>query len=201
MNKKAISYVLVGVFAIALVSAGLISYFGQKQINLSVESPIVLQGNLNESTQLVAGDGYRLYLVEGENKLNRSVPVNLQLTLLDGNGNEVTNTEGFYLAYSDDIQYAYNPNYGNASNWDEAKTWMFNNLDWFDWYATDDYSKYNSSVITNYNGDSFYPSVISYNTAIPESIEPGKFYAVVYLDIDSAVTPGNYTLRADIMPQ
>jgi len=201
MNKKVMVYAIIGVFALALVSAGLITYFGQKKINLSVESPLVLQGNLTESTHLIAGDGYRLYLIEGENKLNHSIPVNTQFTLLDGNGDAVTDTSGFYLAFSDDIQYAYNSSYGNATNWNEAKTWMFNNLDWFDWSATNDYSDYNSSVITNYQGNSFYPQSITFNQAIPESIDPGKFYGVVYLDIDSAVTPGDYTLRADIMPQ
>ena len=200
MNRKILMIGLVGLFAVALVSAALVTYYSQRQVNMEVESPIVLNGDLIESVKLIAGDGYRIYLVEGENKLDKSLDINFKLSLLDDVGAEVTDTTGFYGAYTDDIQYAYDPIYGNAADWSEAKTWMFANLDWFDWYLTNDVVDYDASVITNHGGNSAYPNVLAFNTLIPEDLEPGKFYAVVYLDVDAAVTPGNYTLSVDVIP-
>lgn len=201
-NKKYLAFGVLGLFALALVSAGLITYYSQKQVDMSVESPVVFNGEtiLSEQVSLIAGDGYRLYLVEGENKLDRVVDVEFKFSLLDSEGNPLEDTNGFYLAYSDDIQYAYNPEYGAVTNWEEAKTWMFANLDWFDWYLTGDLVDYDTSVITNHGGNSAYANAFPFNTAIPEDLESGKFYAVVYLDVDEAVVPASYTLSVDMLP-
>ena len=140
------------------------------------------------------------FLVEGENLLDRDVDVEFQFTLLDAEGNELGDTTGFYLAYSDDIQYAYDPVYGNAATWEDAQTWMDSNLDWFDWYLTGSLVDYDASVITNHGGNSAYENVFPFNYAISEDLAPGKFYAVIYLDVDDAVFPGDYTFSVDMMP-
>ena len=169
---------------------------------MTITSPIVFNGEtmLEEAVELMAGDGYRLYLVEGENLLDRVLDVEFKFSLLDGVGVELADTTGFYVAYSDDIQYAYNPEYGNVVDWENAQMWMFDNLDWFDWVLTDLWADYDSSVITNHGGNSVYEEMLPFNTAISEDLEPGKFYAVVYIDIDEAVIPGDYTLSIDMMP-
>jgi len=201
MNKKLLYGLILPLLAVALVSAVLVQYYAQKQVNMSVESPVVFNGEtqLSEVINLIAGDGYRLYLVEGENKLDRDVDVEFKFSLLK-DGEELEDTTGFYLAYSDDIQYAYNEEYGDVDNWVDAQTWMFANLDWFDWYLTGALVDYDALVITNHGGNSAYANAFPFNVAIPEDLEPGKFYAVVYLDVDEAVTPGDYTLSIDMMP-
>jgi len=200
-NKKYLAFGI-GLFALVLVSAGLVTYYAQKQVNMNVEAPVVFNGEtmLSEPITLIAGDGYRLYLVEGENRLSRDVDVEFQFSLLDGTGVPLADTTGFYLAYSDDIQYAYDSEYGAVTNWEDAKTWMFANLDWFDWYLTDILVNYDASVITNHGGDSAYANAFPFNFAIPEDLESGKFYAVVYLDVDEAVIPADYTLSIDMLP-
>jgi hypothetical protein len=200
-NKKFLAFGVIGILALMVVSAALVYSYAQKQIDMSIQSPIILDGEtqLTESVNLIAGDGYRVYLLEGTNQLNRDVNVNVYLKLLDGEV-VVTNTTGFYLAYSEDIQYAYNLTYGNVDNWIDAQTWMNNNLDWFDWYLTDDLVNYNSSIITNYEGNSAYANAIDFNQNIPFTIGSGKFYAVIYLDIDEAVIPNNYTFSLEIKP-
>lgn len=199
-NKKYLAFGIIGIFAIALVTAGFVIYYSQKQINMAIESPVVFNGETSEDITLIAGDGYRLYLVEGENRLNKTVDVKFKFSLLDGAGIPLANTNGFYLAYSDDIQYAYSDEYGKAQNWAEAQVWMNNNLDWFDWYLTGAYVDYDTSIITNHGGNSVVANAFPFNYAIPEDLEPGKFYAVVYLDIDEAVIPANYKLSIDMMP-
>ena len=202
MNKKFITFGVLGLFAVGLVVAGLATYYYQVQIDMTIESPVLFNGEtmLSEEVTLIAGDGYNLYLVEGENLLDRVVDVEFQFSLLDELGEEITETDGFYLAYSDDIQYAYNPEYGNVDNWEDAQVWMFANLDWFDWVLTGDLIDYDASVITDHGGNSAYENMLPFNTPIPEDLDSGKFYAVVYLDIDEAVEPGAYTLSIDMMP-
>lgn len=199
MNKKFLTFGLMGLFVMAIASAAIITYYGQHQVDMVIESPVLLTGDLSEEVTLLAGDGYNLHLIEGENRLNRDVPVEFQFSLLDGNGNEVEDTTGFYLAYSDDIQYAYDEAYGNVNNWEEAKTWMHNNLDWFDWYLTGLVGNYDSSIITNHGGDSAH-TVLTFNTAIQQDLSPGEFKAVVYFDVDAGVVPGDYTLSVDMIP-
>jgi len=200
MNKRILMIGLVGLFALALVSAALVTYYSQKQVNMEIESPVVLNGDLIESVKLIAGDGYKIYLVEGENQLEKDLDITFQVSLLDETGSPLGDTDGFYAAYSADIEYAYDEVYGNASDWSEAKTWMDTNLDWFDWYLTDDYIDYDASVITNHGGNSVVENALPYNTPMPETLKPGNFYAVIYLDVDAAVVPGNYTLSVDVMP-
>lgn len=198
MNKKYLVLGFMGVFMIAFASAALVQYYGQTQVDMSIESPVVMYGDLT-TVNLIAGDGYNLYLVEGENLLDRDVNVEFQFTLLDGEGNEF-NTEGFYLAYSSDIDYAYKEEYGNAQDWESAQVWMNDNLDWFDWYLTGDLVDYDSSVITNHGDNSVVENALPFNVAFGEDLSPGKFYAVVYLDVDEAVVPGDYYFSVDMMP-
>ncbi len=200
-NKKKLALFILPILAIGLVFAAVLVYYGQVQVNMTIESPVVFNGETEsfELVELIAGDGYRLYLVEGENLLSRDVDVEFQFSLLNGTGSPLEDTTGFYLAYSDDIQYAYNPEYGNVSNWENAQIWMFANLDWFDWMIKGDLSDYNSSIITDHGGNSAHTG-LEFNTKYPEDLEPGKFYVVVYLDVDEAVIPGDYTLSIDMMP-
>ncbi len=197
-ESRIFTVAMLSLFVMGLVTAGIATYYSQKQINIEVESPVVLQGDLIEEVSLIAGDGYNIYLVEGENKLDRDVDVEFQFSLLK-DGVELVDTEGFYLAYSDDIQYAYSEEYGNVTDWAEAQTWMDANLDWFDWYLTGELEDYDASVITNHGGNSAH-SILDFNTGIPVSLSSGKFYAVVYFDVDKAVIPGSYTLSVDMMP-
>ena len=201
-KKQFILSSLIGLFVITLATAGLVNYYSQKQVNMAVQSPVVFNGEtqLSEAVSLIAGDGYRLYLVEGENMLDRDVDVEFSFSLLDSEGEPLEDTDGFYLAYSDDIQYAYSEEYGAVDNWADAQAWMNDNLDWFDWYLTGDLEDYDSSIITNYNGDSAVENAFPFNYAIPEDLESGKFYAVVYLDVSKAVIPADYTLSVDMIP-
>ncbi len=137
-------------------------------------------------------------MVEGENLLNRDVDVEFQFTLLK-DGDVLENTDGFYLAYSTDIDYAYSTEYGQASDWEGAKAWMDTHLDWFDWVLSANLANYNASVITDHNGNST-STGLPFNYVLSEDLSPGRFYAIIYLDVDEAVTPGDYTFSVDMMP-
>ena len=76
---------------------------------------------------------------------------------------------------------------------------MFDNLDWFDWYLTNELILYDSSVITNHGDDSAF-KVLAFNTNVPVTLSQGEFKAVVYLDVNEAVIPGEYTLSVDLIP-
>lgn len=199
MNKKYLIFGLMGLFAMAMTSAAILTYYGQEQVYMEIESPVTLTGELSQSVTLLAGDGYNTYLIEGENKLGKDVPVEFTFSLLDSEGKELVDTTGFYLAYSDDIQYAYDEAYGDVDNWVDAKAWMYDNLDWFDWYLTNPVEEYDSSIITNHGDDSAH-EVLAFNTAIPQDLSPGEFKAVVYLDVNAGVIPGDYTLSVDMTP-
>ncbi len=199
MNKKYLAFGFAVFFMLAFATAALVDYYGQKQVDISIEAPVVLTGELSTSVDLLAGNGYELYLLEGENKLETDVPVTFQFSLLDGEGNAVEDTTGFYLAYSDDIQYAYNEVYGNVADWTEAQAWMYSNLDWFDWYLTGAVDDYDATLVTNHGGNSAH-TVLAFNTPIPQDLSPGEFKAVVYFDVAAAVVPGDYTLSIDMMP-
>ena len=198
MNKKYLAFVLLGFFMLALTTAALVEYYGQIQVDMYIESPVSLTETLSTQVSFIAGDGYNLYLIEGENLLDSDVPVEFQFSLLK-DGVELEDTAGFYLAYSDDIEYAYKEEYGNANNWEEAKIWMNDNLDWFDWYLTGAVGDYDSSLITHHGEDSAH-TVLAFNTPLPQSLSPGEFKAVVYFDVAAAIVPGDYTLSVDMKP-
>lgn len=198
MNKNIFIISFLGLFMFALTSAAILDYYGQKQVNMDIKSPVALTGELSVQSSILAGDGYNLYLVEGKNFLSNDVPVEFQFSLLK-DGVELEDTTGFYLAYSDDIEYAYKTEYGNANNWEEAMVWMNANLDWFDWYLTGAVDKYDASLVTNHGGNSVY-TVLAFNTPIPQDLSPGEFKAVVYLDVAAGVVPGDYTLSVDMKP-
>ncbi len=198
MNKKYLVFGLMGLFIMAFATAAIVQYYGQTQVDMEIESPVVMYGDLT-TVNVIAGDGYRLYLVEGENLLNRDVDVKFQFTLLK-DGETLEDTSGFYLAYSSDIDYAYKEEYGAAQDWDQAQTWMDENLDWFDWYLTGALVDYDATVITNHGENSVVENALPFNVEFGEDLSPGKFYAVVYLDVDEAVVPGSYTLSVDMTP-
>ena len=198
MNKNIFIISFLGLFMLAFASAAILDYYGQKQVDMAIDSPVALTGELSVQASILAGDGYNLYLVEGENFLSNDVPVEFQFSLLK-DGVELEDTTGFYLAYSDDIEYAYKEEYGKASNWEEAMVWMHDNLDWFDWYLTGKLEDYDASLITNHGGDSAY-TALAFNTPIPQDLSPGEFKAVVYLDVAAGVVPGDYTLSIDMKP-
>lgn len=198
MNRKIFTISFLGLFMLAFASAAILDYYGQKQVDMDIESPVSMNGKLSEQVSFMAGSGYSLYLVEGENFLSNDIPVEFQFSLLK-DGVELQDTTGFYLAYSDDIEYAYKTEYGNANNWEEAMVWMNDNLDWFDWYLTGKLEHYDATLITNHGGNSAY-TALAFNTPITQYLSPGEFKAVVYLDVASGVVPGDYTLSVDMKP-
>ena len=80
-SKKFLMFSIVGLFALALVSAGLITYYGQSTHTITVESPVAFIGNEN-------------YVVEGD----------YAGTILEGNELEMINDADFevLMQISDD---------------------------------------------------------------------------------------------------
>ena len=107
-NKKLMTFGIIGLFVMVLVGAAVVDYYGQKQVDMNIKSPIVFNGEtvLSEAVELMAGDGFRLYLIEGENKLDRDVDVEFKFSLLQ-DGVELENTEGFYSVAATALVCAY----------------------------------------------------------------------------------------------
>ncbi len=211
MNKKILIYGIVGFFALALVSAALVSYYAQREVDMNIQSPLTLYGSQLTSVNLTAGEGYQLYLERGVNKLSHPLKVDAKFILEDGNGNVITDTTGFNLAYTGDTEYYFNSSAGGCNgptttgcgpsfSGQTWKEWMLQFPNWLDWALNGAYSKFNSTIITNDGGTSVAINAIAFNTNIPLTLKSGNFDGVVYLSEDSAVVPGNYKLKMQMIP-
>lgn len=84
-------------------------------------------------------------------------------------------------------------------------TWIGNNINWNDWYATEDYSDavFFSDLVTNFGGDSFVP--VGYtgdNFILPGMTFPAgtSVYGVVYVVTNPALEPTTYDFDMTIRP-
>jgi len=202
MNKKILAFGILGLFALALVSAALITYWKGTQVDVTVKNSFEAEEVVCELTT-TAGDGkYVLCPYEATNNLDKPLNVDFELKVQkkDANGiyRNLKDDAGVYVGLSEDLQYAYNPEY-NPENvgW---KTWMMDNPDWFDWYLTQDYEGYyDTSVITNHGGNSVQVmpltnGVLSISETVPANYE---IHSVIYVGSGLNLESGDYRVTLD----
>ena len=84
MNKKYLVFGLLGLFAVALVSAGLIQYYGSVEQKISIESPIVVSGITTELISGFSGESFEGSLITITNNASFSVGVGITNDAPDG---------------------------------------------------------------------------------------------------------------------
>ena len=202
LGKMIPVFVLV-LLGIGMVSGALVLTWGQTKMNIVVTEAITIDNNVCDFST-IAGDSYELCLVSGSNNLNESVPTMVSFTLFERVSSEwveVNDTTGFYIGFTEDSQYAYNPAYGNVSNWADAQTWMLANPDWLDWYLNTPIANFDSTLVINDGDDSV--TVFDFVNTGPLSQDISaldEFYVAVYIGTDLALESGNYRLVVEFKP-
>lgn len=201
MNKKFLMFGVVGLLMIGLGAAALVNYWGQTQMDIEVVEAITVDSNVCDFST-VAGDGYELCLVSGHNNLDDTVSTVVSIDLLKYDDAvmdyvEVTDTTGFYIAFTEDSAYAYDPAHGDVDNWADAQIWMLANPDWLDWNVDTDVSNYDNTLVTTAKSTLFE----FVNAEFPQDISPlDEFYVGFYIGTDVALDGGNYRLVTEFSP-
>ena len=131
---KLIPIVVAGVLIAGVAGAALVDYLSNTIFTQTeIKTPIVLgDTNWHFSTEHYAGDPM-LGLVAITNQSQGYIKGNVELAVEQwkNGGWQLFDGEGIYVAVSDDIGFAWNPQY-NPDNlyW---KDWLRGNADWFDW--------------------------------------------------------------------
>ncbi len=73
MNKKKFLMFGLPILALVLVSAALVTYWGQTQMDIEVTEAITIDNNVCDFTT-VAGEGYELCLISGKNNAYDKIP-------------------------------------------------------------------------------------------------------------------------------
>jgi len=228
-RKKTLILGLAIVLFVGVVSAAVVNYLSNTIVmRANVSSPITLKWLDTEDpnyveTDMNGGDA-RFYCVEVTNDADLPIAVVVQIhiqILHEGNWYNFDG-EGFYLALSPDISYAWVPEYNpDGLGW---RAWLSAHPDWMDWVlapSEDEYlTKYNTAYISPLTGDR--DGVLGYNfdsvdpdgdrdlrTAtnfdsgkwtLTMTIEPGTFYCVFWVIADPALQPASYRFSTTIIP-
>ena len=209
-KKKLLTFGIVSLFALALVSAAIVSHFATVQADIDVKAPITLEQSLftfGAETE-VLNDGQNHYLlIKGMNHLAIEVPATAVITITK-NGHSITDTTGLHLAVDagGDMHYAWDEAY-NPDN-EGWKTWMLDNADWFDWIGTEAYedSGFENPVINDgTNSWDIYDEVggIWENgvMTIPGiNPDPGMIAALLVVRADPGLEIGEYTFKVELNP-
>jgi len=209
-NKKYLAFGILGIFALALVTASVLTYWKGTQIDVNVEDSFDVEEVLCNLNVVTAGDGeYVLCPFDATNNLDRALAVNFELKVqkkaIDGNYYNLVDDEGVYVGLSEDLQYAYSDEYGKCSDWNCAEAWMMDNLDWFDWYLTQEYEGYyDTNVITNHiDPIKLEESVVTIPLTngvleIPETVPANyEIHSVIYLGSGLNLESGDYRVLLD----
>jgi len=109
MNKKILYGVLLPIFAVLLVSAGLITYYGQIQTTITVNQPIEVGGNTSQSILCEAGlscDGTEITI---ENDGTQEIDILIE---------DVTDEDGITTSYTGELQLTKKVVNFNSDNWE-----------------------------------------------------------------------------------
>jgi len=203
-NKKYLAFGILGLFALALVTAGLVSYYSNTITEeITVEQPITLVGD--EFTLDITHSGEDSFaLIELTN--NADVDVFGAIEFVVG-----PNSDGIHMAISEDINYCL-ASMGDMDGVTDCKehymTWLTNNVDWMDWDADSVYNElvYRNDLVINHGENSFDDSADFVDNVLSFPIEPEHslpanttLYAVVYVVSDFGLTPNTYTFDVTIV--
>lgn len=205
MNKKKfLVFGLIGIFAMAVVTAGLVTYWGQTQVDMEVTEAITVHGGVCDFAAVAGGD-YELCLLDLTNNLDREIDVDFTLRVQkdDGAGNylNLADDAGVLIGLTEDVSYCFKTECANPET--EWESWMETNPDWLDWYLTQGYpGEYDTALINNHGGDSILEvSLVNGELTFPESISAlDEVQIAVYVDSAIALESGNYRVILEVSP-
>lgn len=213
MNKKYLVFGLMGLFAVALVSAALIPYFAKVKTNVDVIAPITLDDSLFDISSETLNDGNNHYLlVKGWNSFSEEVLTDIVITITkeDESGNPVivTDIEGIHIAVDTggDMHYCYDPagDMANVNNCDvDYVQYLTNNPDLFSWGGTDD-DYIDSGFVSPVNGNGWIPGstfVVDGVLKFPIGVDSGIIASLIAIRADFGLEPGNYTIEVEFKPR
>jgi len=211
MNKKYIAFGVMGLFVMAFATAGLVSYYTQTQVDMTITEPITTTGEVCEFTAVAGGD-YKLCLMDITNNLNKDIPVNLILKVQkeeDGEYQNLANDDGLLVGLTEDVSYCFK-GMGDLNNMDgisdcatQYETWMLQNADWLDWEVlTQPYpGEYDVSIVEGTGKTTVVDLTTGELTVTGETIPANlNFQPVLYVDSSTALIPGNYRVILEIVP-
>ena len=205
-NKKLLTFGVLSLFALALVSASVLTYWKGTQIDVNVEDSFDVEEVLCNLNVVTAGDGeYVLCPFDATNNLGRDLAVDFELKVqkkdIYGVYQNLVDDEGVYVGLSEDLQYAYDEVYGDCSDWDCAELWMMDNLDWFDWYLTQVYPEYYRTDIIigeSLGGRTDYTPLTNGVLFISEEVPANyEIHSVIYLGSGLNLESGDYRVLLD----
>ncbi len=209
MNKKILLFGVLPVLAIGLVVAGLLTYYSQMQVDMTVTEAITTVGGVCIFSTVAGGD-YKLCLIDVTNNLDEEVAVDITLKVQKHNGTDYVNLiddDGLLVGLTEDVSYCFK-NEGNMTGVTNCTTqfeiWMLQNVDWMDWLVlTQPYpGEYDTTLITNHGGNS--ATIFNLTTGeltMPDSLKANlKTQPVLYVDSSVALVPGEYRVIFEIVP-
>jgi len=204
-NKKLLTFGILGLFALALVTASVLTYWKGTQVDITVVDSFDVEEVVCDLV-VTAGDGeYVLCPFDATNNLGRNLTVNFELKVQKKDAYEVyqnlVDDEGVYVGLSEDLHYAYSSEHGKCSDWDCAELWMMDNLDWFDWYLTQVYPEYYRTDIIigeSLGGRTDYTQLTDGVLFISEEVPANyEIHSVIYLGSGLNLESGDYRVLLD----
>jgi len=212
MNKKYLVFGLMGLFAMAIVSAGLVNYLSNTvEEEITVDSPFSIDDVIGLDLEITHSGSDDFALVKITNNVERDIIANIELTTTGAFGYD---TEGIAIAISDDINYCFSEQ-GDKSRVEDCEQdymfWMEDNVAWNDWYANEAYNEnvFFSDLVVNTDEDSFHALGYDGNKfTLPGLNFPAgeTVYGVVYVTTNPALTstvegePTTYRFDMTIVP-
>lgn len=216
MNKKYLVFGILGLFAVMLVSAAVVTYWGQAQVDMEVTEAITTVGGVC-SFSTTAGGNYELCLLEVTNNLEREIAVDFTLRVQKdtngfGNYENLVDDEGVLIGLTEDVGYYFDDEHGGCTGPNtngcgpafEEQTmeqWMLQFPDWLDWYVTQPYEgEYDTSII-NGVGRTDLASLTGGELTFPEDISASDIVnIVIYVDSTSGLEKGDYKVVLEVSP-
>ena len=214
MNKKLMVFGIIGLFAMALVSAAIVSYFAMVETDVTVDAPITLEQSLFDISGETLNDGENHYLlIKGDNNFDAEVPT-IPVITITKDDLPITNTTGLHLALDGggDMHYCYDSD-GDMTGVGSCNLyyveWLENNPEYFDWIGNDaDYDSSGfESPVEDTDDDSFHNIIAVGGTwangvmTLPETgVNSGLIAALLVVKADFGVTPGDYQIKVEFKP-
>jgi len=202
MNKKYIAYSFMAVLAVTMVSAGLVDYLSNTvSKDMSVESPFEIDETIGLELNVEYSGDDDFALVSITNKGERDIAGDVEIRV-------TPDSEGISLSITEDINYCFSSQ-GDMTGVSDCETdymtWMENNVEWNDWYATEAYDEnvFFSDLVINYEDNSFHNIGYTEDDFILSGLTfpAGEtVYGVVYVATNPALEPTDYNFDMIITP-
>jgi len=208
---KEVSVLLIALIGIGVVSAALVPYFAQMQVDLAVTGAITTVGGVC-SFSTVAGGDYELCIIDVTNNLAEDVSVDITLKVQELVGTEYINLaddDGLLVGLTEDVSYCFKGQ-GEMSTpvvitdcATQYEDWMLQNADWLDWEVlTQPYpGEYDTSIVEGTGLTNYVDLTTGELTQTGETISANlNFQPVIYVDSSVALVPGDYRVIFEIVP-